>query len=293
MIHTAPHVICVLSQNLHQPAPRILKSLRTAVETVKPDLLLLQNIDGPVGELQVAELTQGLGFEMAIAPTGGGGSNLVAWHPAVFQATEVDVPEAERLEAGFGYCAVELSLCDIHHPYPLSAISCALSRYSAPRAAQQAQQLGEIAHRTGGLGLIAGAINHLPIGDPPPDWDALPGYRRMALCKLRTSATEPWTGDDQVARVLAAGGMTDVAAYIADLAATAHCVGLERDRTHLRAPTTSEPRGIRADQIHVTAALTTAVETCWCPDTAVSSHYAIATEFDLAKFDINAMRTYV
>lgn len=292
--NTTPRKIRVMSQNMHQPVAGTFEALRSAVETVEPDLLLLQHVEEITSELQFIKLGHLLGLEMAIGPIGGGGSNIVAWHPGVFDKLEVVAAEAQRLEEGFGYCAVQLSVSDIRYPHPLLAISCALSRYSAQRAAQQAQQLGELAHRSGGLGLIAGGINHLPLGDEPPDWDGLPAYRRIALCRLRYSDSEPWTGDDQVTRVLAAGGMTDVAARVADRANADRAAGLEiTDHPELRAPTVKDPRGIRTDQIHVTSALTTAIETCWRPKGAVSGHHAIAAELDLAKININGLHAYV
>lgn len=295
MRNTTPRRIRVLSQNMHQPATGGFEALAAAVEGLRPDLLLVQHIEGLTGELALVELKQLLGLEMVVGPIGGGGgSNLVAWHPDVFTSPEVEVPEARRLEEGFGYCAVQLAIADIHYPHPLMAISCSLSRYSAPRAAQQAQQLGELVHRTGGLGLIAGGINHVPLGDEQPDWDGLPDYRRMAMCKLRRSDDEPWIGDDQVARVLADGGMTDVAARVADLALARRAEGLEATlRPELRAPTVKDPRAIRADQIHVTTSLTAAIETCWLPATAVGARHAIAAELDLSQATASLMRTYV
>ena len=283
-----------MSQNMQQPADNTLEALRTAVETVQPDLLLIQHAEELTEQIALDELGPLLGLETASGPIGGGGSNLVAWHPHVLEETDAHVPDPHRLEDGFGYCAVQLAVPDIRYPHPLMAISCTLSRYSAPRAAQQAQQLGDLAHRAGGLGLIAGAINHLPLGDEPPDWNALPAYRRMALCKIRLSDSEPWTGDEQVARVLATGGMTDIAAYVTGLAATSRTAGLDiPDRLELRAPTTREPRGIRSDQIHATYALTTAIASCWRPAIALSSHHAIAAELDLAEINVNGMHTYV
>lgn len=294
MRYTTPRKIRVMSQNMHQPCADGFEALAAAVSKAQPDLLLLQQVDGLDGELQLLQLKDLLGLEVAAGPIGGGGTNLVAWHRDAFTTPEAEVSEAQRLEEGFGYCAVQLSVPDIHHPHPLMAISCTLSRYSAPRAAQQAQQLGELAHRSGGLGLIAGGINHLPLGDQPPDWDALPGYRRMALCKIRSSEDEPWSGDEQVARVLASGGMTDVAARVADLAAAGRAAGLAiSEYPKLRAPTVKQARGIRADQIHVTCALTTAIEAAWRPDQDVSGHHAVAVELDLAKIYVMGLHTYV
>jgi hypothetical protein len=160
-----------------------------------------------------------------------------------------------------------------------------LARYSAPLAAQQAQRLGELAHRGGGVGVIGGAINHVPVGDQEPDWDGVPAYRRMAACRLKDSTDEPWVGDDQVARRLAAGGFVDVAARVAD--------GAPGTLARLRAPTVKQPRGFRSDQLHVTSALAPTLLSCQLIEAECSGHTGIAADLDLALTDINGLHCYL
>jgi hypothetical protein len=145
--------------------------------------------------------------------------------------------------------------------------------------------LGELAHRGGGLGVIGGGINHLPVGDREPDWDRIPAYRRMALCRVPAREDERLVGDDSVGRRLAVGGFADVAARIADRRVT--------DHPELRGPTVSLPGGIRGDQIHVTSALASTIETCKRLEADVGAHCGIAVDLDLAKVDINGRHVYV
>jgi len=219
-----------------------------------------------------------------VGSPGADGSFAVAWNPRVFESSRTQRPTLRQGEDRFEFCAAWLTDRDPlfrFHTVPLVAVSCALSGFSAPLAAQQAQRLGELAYSGGGMGVIAGEIPFLPPGDEEPDWEAMPAYRRMALCKPRESVDAPWVGDDQVGRVLAAGEISDVAGRVADL--------VEAQRPVLRGPTVNSPHGLRVDQIHVTSALAFAVEACWRVETQVSSHRGLVASLDLNRLGVSAL----
>ena len=280
-----PRVIRVMSQNMREPVEGSLTALTAAVEREHPDLLLLQHMTGLENDVRIWELGEMLKMEISVGTPGGSGAFAVAWNPREFER-DGSVPATWQGGDGFEFRAVRLNIRDFRFPTdPLVAVSCSLSRFSAPRAAQQAQQLGDLAHSGGGIGVIAGAINYLPPGDEQPDWEAMPAYRRMALCKPRDVPGAPWIGDDQVGRALQAGGIADVAGRHADL--------FEDQRPVLRGATVKEPRGLRADQIHVTSALASTVDACWRVETEISGHHGLAASLELSRLDVNGLHYYL
>jgi hypothetical protein len=100
---------------------------------------------------------------------------------------------------------------------PPVAISTHLTPYCAEVAAQEAKLLIARAYRYGGIALVGGDINHMPLGDPVPDWSRVQPYNRASRCLRRESPTAPWRGNRIVGETFRDGEFTDVGGYIADL----------------------------------------------------------------------------
>lgn len=279
------HVLVrIVNQNLQHPAADWSDRLRAGVERLRPDLLLLQHVEDAATDIEQWRLGEMLAMNVAAAPIGDGTMVAVAFDQGQFEQVGL-VESGGAAEDGFGYCAVRLQHRDIRIREQLIAVSCVLTRYSAPLAAQQAQRLGQLAHSGGGAGVIGGGINHVPTGDPEPDWDAIPAYRRMAVCRLKTGAGDPWTGDDLVARRLAAGGFVDIAARAAEL--------FPSTAARLRAPTDKTARGFRGDQLHATCALAPTMRSCELVEQGISGHTGIIAELDLTRTDVNGLHAFV
>lgn len=130
--------------------------------------------------------------------------------------------------------------------------------------------------------MIAGDINHPPLGDPEPDWTTIQPYNRMARCLPRTSPDEPWRANTIVGQVLYSGGFTDVAAHISDTT----------NDPALREPT-GKHGGLRVDQIHVTPALRPAIAGAFRRDTtALTDHHLVGGDLDLTQADLTQLREH-
>lgn len=277
-------VVRVVNQNLERPHTEWLDRLTQTCAGLRPDVVLLQHLETASIKSVQWQWRDALGMKLAAVPVDEGTGVAVAYDESVFDQYGPLETGGGMAGEGFGYCALRLQAHDLRVRAVLVAVSCVLSRYSAPLAAQQAQRLGQLAHSSGGAGWIGGGINHVPVGDAEPDWAGIPAYRRMAACRVR-DGDEPWAGDDQVARSLAAGGFVDAAARTAELAPAARPV--------LRAPTDRTPRGFRGDQVHVTSALAPTLGGCRLIEQEISGHVGITVDLDLALTDINGLHSYV
>jgi endonuclease/exonuclease/phosphatase family metal-dependent hydrolase len=156
---------------------------------------------------------------------------------------------------------------------PLVVISTHLTPYSADQAACEAQLLAARVYRHGGLGLIAGDINHPAFDDEEPDWSKVKPYNRSARCARRTG-NEPWRSNRIVGQTLRDAELTDIAAHLAD----------QRGEDSLRAPT-GKAGLLRVDQVHVTPALVPAIRDYRRLESPFSDHHGVVCEFDLEAID--------
>ncbi|WP_035795687.1 endonuclease/exonuclease/phosphatase family protein [Kitasatospora mediocidica] len=246
-----------------------------------PHLLFLQEVDWLADPDEAAAAGLTLGMQVAVAPS----RNLptaVAWHPDALRVEDVDTRYSEH-DLHQGYCAPRFARWGLTEALeaPLVAISTHLTPYSADTAAQEAQLLVARAYRYGGFGMIAGDINHVPLGDDEIDWTLVQPYNRTARCKRRQHPDDPWEGNRIVGEVLRDGEFADVAAVVAER---------RHDQSPLKA--TGKAGLLRVDQAHTTRALSPAIEDCRVAETDFSDHHGLVFTLDLSKADNSAVRTY-
>ncbi|MEV6602797.1 hypothetical protein [Kutzneria sp. NPDC051319] len=153
---------------------------------------------------------------------------------------------------------------------PLAVISAHLTPYSARTAAEEAAVLVARAHRAGGLGLIAGDINHIPPGDEPPPWDEIPAHDRSARSVVSDPELRP---DHSVGYTLARGRLVDVAGHLADI----------RSDPSLRR-WTGHVGKVRTDQVHLTERLVPALVDYWTvPMEPWSDHDGVVVTLDVGQ----------
>ncbi|MEV7955201.1 hypothetical protein [Streptomyces sp. NPDC088141] len=252
------------------------------IRSVRPQVLLLQEVDFLVDPDTAKAAEDALGMRLAVAPS----RNLntaVAWDPEHLQMVDTETKYAAT-EMHHGYCAPRFKPLGLDRelPAPLVAISTHLTPYSAQAAAQEAQMLCARAYRYGGIALVGGDINHLPLGDDEPDWSLVQPYNRTSRCLRRTSTSEPWKGNPIVGEVFRDGEFTDVAAHVAD----------RRNAPELRRPT-GKAGLLRVDQAHVTPALVPTIQDYWTVDPGEhSDHFGLAFTLDLNQTDTSLVRAY-
>ena len=274
-------LLTVMSQNIQYGARAEgrLEGLYETVEAVGPDLLMLQECTDLADEQARAEFTDRTGMLIELAPS----RNLpvaVAWNPA--RLTQDDVETRYWHELHHGYCSVHFTLPSRAEPLPvpLVAISAHLTPYSANQAADEAALLAARLYRAGGIGMLAGDINHPTFDDPEPDWTRVPPYNRASRCVRRTG-DEPWRSNRVVGQSLRDADLTDVAAHLADL----------RQDPGLRAAT-GKAGLIRVDQVHVTLALRPAIRDYRMVESSFSDHHGLLATFDLDAIDRDAVIDY-
>ncbi|MFF5264645.1 hypothetical protein ACFY4C_37455 [Actinomadura viridis] len=215
------------------------------ITTVRPHIGLFQELTGwgrdPRLQAGAERDLQKRGWPMRfkVAPSGTDSHTAVAYHPDTFCWRQWETKYSHLAENGYGVAVLAPVDSDDDTP-GLTVISAHLTAYSADAAAREAQRMIGRLHRYGGVGLLGGDINHLPLGDDDPDWEALPPYNRSSRCLPCSSPDAPWIGNRVVGQVLATAPLVDVAGHFAD----------ETEDLTLRAPTA--PGGIRVDQFHVT-----------------------------------------
>ncbi|MBP2055433.1 endonuclease/exonuclease/phosphatase family metal-dependent hydrolase [Streptomyces griseochromogenes] len=275
-------ILTAMSQNIqigaHQDGRW--EELVGAIRDVDPDLLLLQEVEWLAGPEQAKAAREGLGMNLVVAPSRQM-NPAVAWKPGVLEWLDTDT-RYSATDMHHGYCSLQLRPLGLakEWPVPLVAISTHLTPYSVEAAGQEAQLLIARAYRFGGIGLVGGDINHMPLGDEEPDWSLIPPYNRSSRCHRRKSSTDPWCGNRLVGEVFRDGDMTDVAAHVAD----------SRPDPSLRA-LTGKGGQLRVDQFHVTPALAPAIRDYRRVDTK-ADHYGIVATFDLDQVDLAAISTY-
>jgi endonuclease/exonuclease/phosphatase family metal-dependent hydrolase len=116
-----------------------------------------------------------------------------------------------------------------------------------------------------GWAVLAGDFNDPGLGDPPVDWESLPGYKTV----------RHGPDDQAAARVLQQAGLIDVAAFLSD----------QRNEAALRAPTAGfghHSTPIRCDRILVSTPLVPAIANYWRVTQDDSDHHLIVAELDLS-----------
>ncbi|MFJ2744814.1 hypothetical protein ACIO3O_34735 [Streptomyces sp. NPDC087440] len=275
-------LITVMSQNVQLDAPSEGRwtHLASGVRALGPDLLLLQEVNWLTTETAVTAAESELGMRLAVAPS----RNIpvaVAWNPDTVDVLGVET-KYSTTDLHHGYCAPRVRPRGIDLPVPLVVISTHLTPYATQAAAQEAQLLCARAYKHGGLGLIGGDINHLPLGDPEPDWERVPPYNRASRCLRRSTTSEPWQGDRTVGQVLQDADLTDVAAHLADL----------HNDPALR-QITGTAGLLRTDQTHVTPALVPALTSYRTIDPGgYSDHWGTLCTLDLGRINAGSLREY-
>lgn len=119
-----------------------------------------------------------------------------------------------------------------------------------------------------GWGIVVGDINHIPLGDTAPAWDEVSAPDRASRAVVVDGKLH---SNHAVGEVFAAGGMTDVATYLAD----------QHGDPSLRAAT-GYPGQVRTDQLHITAPLLSTVTGYRSIDLRpFTDHAAVVVDLDL------------
>ncbi|MFC5187014.1 exonuclease/endonuclease/phosphatase family protein [Actinomadura harenae] len=248
------------------------------------DLVLLQEVPELASDAVREKAETDLGMRIAVSPTGfteGCLNAAIAWRQSL-TVEGIDVRYSRKLH--HGYIGAHIGL-DRDDGVPLTVISTHLDPTSATSAAQEAQQLVQRVWRTGGIGLIAGDINHMPLGDPEPPWEQIHPHNRASRCLPRASPGDEWRGNRIVGQVLMGGDLTDVAAHAAERAST------PQERDELLQMTGTHGR-IRVDQIHATPALVPAISGYRVISTDASDHRGIVWDLDLDLVEVGALREF-
>lgn len=273
--------VMTLNIKLHALEEGRWPSLLGLINTVEPDLVLFQEADLLTDPEEAEKTEHALGLKLVVAPSRQL-NTAVAWNPDPLHWVDTDT-RYSTTDLHHGYCAPRfMPRTDQEWPVPLVAISTHLSPFAAETAAAEAKVVIHRAYRYGGIGLIGGDINHLPLGDPEPDWSKVPPYDRVARCLPREHPDDPWHGNRIVGQTFLNGDMTDVAAHLA----------ARRDNPELRRPTAEFGR-IRVDQTHVTPALVPAIQDYRLVDPhGDSDHWGTVCVLDLARVDLAAASVY-
>jgi len=242
------------------------------IRGVRPDFLLLQEVDWLADPNAAEAAEQALDMRLSVAPS----RNLptaVAWNPAVLEHLGTETKYSTEMH--HGYCAAQFQPRGQKLPVPLVAISTHLTPYSAEAAAQEVQLLIARAYRHGGIAMIGGDINHVPLHDPEIDWERVQPYNRTSRCLPRVREDSPWIGNRIVGQRLRDGEFTDVAAHFGDTQPTGKA-GL-----------------LRVDQAHGTPAMRPALRSYRRVDSrSASDHWGIAWTVDLTAIDTERVRAY-
>ncbi|WP_149829076.1 endonuclease/exonuclease/phosphatase family protein [Streptomyces tailanensis] len=276
--------LTVMSQNVQYGAfeDGRWEGLVEIIRDVDPQLLCLQEVDALADPERAESIRKALGMELVVAPSKYLPTAL-AWDPAVWEWAGTET-KYSLTEMHHGYCTLQLRPLGLatDWPVPLVAISTHLNPYSAQAAAVEAQLLCARAYRHGGIGFIAGDINHMPLGDPEPDWSLVQPYNRTSRCLRRQHPDDPWQGNRIVGQTLRDGDFTDVAAHLADL---------HRDPELLQS--TGRHGLLRVDQAHVTQPLVPAIrDYCRVDPKEYADHFGVVFTLDLDLVDLSHIRDF-
>lgn len=252
------------------------------IHEVEPDFLLLQEVDWLADPNEAKAARDALGMDLFVAPSRQL-NTAVAWKPQALEKVGTDT-RYSATDLHHGYALVQFKPLGLAQewPVPFVVISAHLTPFSVEAAGPEAQLVVNRAYRYGGIGLVGGDINHLPLDDPEPDWSLVQSHNRAGRCHRRTHPGEPWRGNRLVGEVFRDGEMTDVAGHLADL----------QQDPFLRQPTAVAGH-IRVDQFHVTPALVPALVDYRLVDTGDGSdHDGVVATVDPGQADLSAVREY-
>ncbi|MFD0856010.1 hypothetical protein ACFQ07_27470 [Actinomadura adrarensis] len=207
-------------------------------------------------------------FEVPDSHTGS--HNAIAYQPNLLEPVRGEEHYGQFTQSGFA--VLVLAPVDSDEDAPgFTAISAHLSAFSAQVAVQEAQYMVARLHRYGGIGVIGGDINHVPLGDPEPDWNFATPYNRSSRCVPISDPGEPLHANREVGRTLLTAGLIEVAGHLADTTGR---------HDHYRHQT---GRTMRPDQFHITPNLKDALSDYERHPTA-SDHDAIVMHLDPTQF---------
>ncbi len=236
------------------------------ITSVEPDVLLLQEADRWHTDARLkARAERELGMRAFVAPSPTTGLHTVAMVKHELRCSRpFEIKYSHLTHHGFGVAVLELPELAV----PLTVISAHLHPNSAEAAAQEAQLIASRAYRYGGIGIVGGDINHVPLGDPEPDWGSVQPYNRSSRALRSPDGT--LKANRIVGEKLSLADLTDVAAHLAD----------QRSDQSLRA-VTARHGGVRVDQFHVTPPLVPAVLDYRRVDPGpYSDHWGIAVDIE-------------
>ncbi|PSK80694.1 exonuclease III [Murinocardiopsis flavida] len=247
-----------------------------AIRSENPDILCVQEIHGwrERNYQQLYRAQRDLGMHTAgwIPGARSIGGTLVMYRdrPGLTQAQWEDKDGAEL------YHGLGAAVFDTGAPTPVTVASVHLNAASATEAEAEAIKTAARVYRYGGLGVLIGDVNHLPLSDPAPDPDGLPALNVSGLFDLMGDGQR--VPNRQVSRRLTLAAMTDAAAHLA--AATGDA--------SLLAPTTA--CGVRRDQAWVTPSLVPALTGYRSTPHEGSDHHMISIDIDPALIDYTAIK---
>ncbi|GAA3844024.1 hypothetical protein GCM10022226_78810 [Sphaerisporangium flaviroseum] len=182
----------------------------------------------------------------------------------------VPVRERHEVHAPFWHAQARVECRVAGGDVPVVLASAHFAPFDPVIREQEARASSDLAK---GLTVLGGDFNDSGLGDPPVDWESLPGYK----------AVRHGPDDQAAARVLHQAGYIDVAAYLAD----------HQNDPRLRAPTAGFGHGlapIRCDRIHVTAPMVGAIRGYRLVEQDQSDHHLITVDLDLSQLPDLATR---
>jgi endonuclease/exonuclease/phosphatase family metal-dependent hydrolase len=242
-----------------------------------PDILCLQEVQGwrERNSRQVYRAERDLGMRIAgwIPVTESLGGTLVMYRHQVGVLEQVQWEHHNQSTVYKGLC---VPVFDTGHPVPLAVASVHLTSVSVATAEQEALWIASRVHRYGGVGVMAGDINHHPaIDDGYPDPRELPPLNVGA--RFTTDATGQLVPDRRVAHALMRDRMVDAAAHLAHT----------RGDTSYLAPASGGR--LRVDQTWVSQPLRAAIAEYHRVPHEYSDHNAIAVDLNLDAVDYTAL----
>jgi endonuclease/exonuclease/phosphatase family metal-dependent hydrolase len=250
--------------------------IAAAITAERPAILCLQEAHGwrDRNHSQLYRAEHDLGMRIAgWFPAGRSlGLTLVMYAPDAVRLTQWEQFNQAELYNGLGVPVFAVDGLDL----PLAVVSVHLPAQSAAQAEQEAIKAAERAFRYGGVGVVMGDVNHLPLADPAPDPAELPYLNVSGLfTATQNGAVVP---NRRVAQRLTLAGLTDAAAHLA--AATGDTSLLS---------TTGQNR-VRRDQAWVTPPLVPALTGYRATPHAGSDHRLVTVDLDVARIDTMTVR---
>jgi endonuclease/exonuclease/phosphatase family metal-dependent hydrolase len=278
-------VLRIMSQNLRHGALQDAdgrgddrwSGIADIIRDLNPDILCLQEVQGwrERNARQVFRAERDLGMRIAgwIPITASLGGTLVMYR---HQPGVLEQVQWEHHNQSTVYKGLTVPVFDTGHPTPLAVVSVHLTSISAATAEEEALWIASRAHRYGGLGVMAGDINHHPaVDDGHPDPPELPSLNVGA--RFTHNAAGELVADRRVAHALMRDRMVDAAAHLA------HTRG---DASYL-APASGGR--LRVDQVWVSSPLEPAIVDYHRLPHSYSDHHAIAVDLDLDQVDYTAI----